>query len=455
MRTKLKAFGAAAAAAMILSGCNADPGALPLPGGADLGDNPIDVTIEFRDVLDLVPQSAVRVNDIAVGRVTDIKLKDWTAEVKIKLNNDVVLPANAVATIRQSSLLGEKFVSLAPPATGAAGRLSDNDRIALDASGRNPEIEEVLGAASLLLNGGGIEKVNTITKELNKALDGNEAEVKQFLRSSEAFLGQLDDNKQAIIGSLEKVDRLAIAANDQRDAITGALDELPEALRVLDEQRDDLVGLLKALERLGDTATEVVKASREDTVANLQSLTPILRNLTLASDDLAGNVSTLLTYPFPDIVVGDLFDAEYNAVKCDNDDELHQTPRSCTGDFFNLNININASADQLAGIIGVGLPGADSLGASTAAADDDDSLGLVELVEGLVPAAGSGQVPSLPGLPGLGNPDPQTSGEPAAGGAAPRPTLCSLLNLCRTAAGSVDRQVADLGDLLLRPEVTR
>ena len=47
---------------------------LPLPGGADVGAHPYTVTAQFTDVLDLVPQAAVKVNDVAVGRVQSITL---------------------------------------------------------------------------------------------------------------------------------------------------------------------------------------------------------------------------------------------------------------------------------------------------------------------------------------------------------------------------------------------
>ena len=63
----------AVVAALALSGCDFSVYSLPLPGGADLGDRPYKVTIQFRDVLDLVPQSAVKVDDVTVGRVDAIK----------------------------------------------------------------------------------------------------------------------------------------------------------------------------------------------------------------------------------------------------------------------------------------------------------------------------------------------------------------------------------------------
>ena len=190
--------------ALALTGCDFNVYSLPLPGGADLGDEPYAVTVEFNDVLDLVPQSAVKVDDVTVGRVEDIALDGYTAEVTVLLRDDVKLPDNAEAQIRQTSLLGEKFVSLAPPATGAAqGRLGDGDRIPLERSGRNPEVEEVLGAMSLLLNGGGVAQMKTISTELNKALEGRESNVKGVLDEIDTFMSQIDDNKESIVQAIE------------------------------------------------------------------------------------------------------------------------------------------------------------------------------------------------------------------------------------------------------------
>src|SRR5699024_6490453 len=55
---------------------------IPLPGGAELGDDPYRVHVQFRDVLDLVPQSGVPANNVRAGRVESIALADdgWTAD---------------------------------------------------------------------------------------------------------------------------------------------------------------------------------------------------------------------------------------------------------------------------------------------------------------------------------------------------------------------------------------
>ena len=83
--------------------------------------------------------------------------------------------------------------------------------IPLARSGRNPEVEEVLGALSLLLNGGGVAQLKTIASELNKALDGNEGSAKSVLTQVETLTGQLDDNKGEIVRAIESLNGLAIS----------------------------------------------------------------------------------------------------------------------------------------------------------------------------------------------------------------------------------------------------
>ena len=295
----------ACAGAMMLTGCDFSVYNLPLPGGADLGENPYSVRVQFRDVLDLVPQSAVKVNDVTVGKVDDIKLDGYNAEVTVLLHDDVKLPDNALAKIRQTSLLGEKFVSLEPPTTGASSnRLADGDLIPLDRSGRNPEVEEVLGAMSLLLNGGGVAQLKTISTELNNAFEGREGDVKSVLNQIDTFMGQLDENKGDIIQAIESLNRLAISIKEQRGSIELALDEMPAALASIDRQRDDLVKMLDALSELSSVGTEVIRQSKASTITSLQQLDPVLTKLAEAGDALPQALQVFLTYPFVDEVVG-------------------------------------------------------------------------------------------------------------------------------------------------------
>ena len=291
--------------AVLLSACDFSVYGLPLPGGPDTGENPISIKVEFADVLDLVPQSTVKVNDVSVGKVTAIDLEGYQALVTIELRRDVELPGNAVAELRQTSLLGEKFVELSAPEQGAiADPLEDGETIPIERAGRNPEVEEVLGALSLLLNGGGVAQLKTITQELNLALEGREESARSVLRQLRVFMGQLDENKADIVAAIESLNRLAIAAEKQLPTIDAALDELPSALESIDRQRDDLVEMLASLNDLSSVAVDVIRRSKDATITSLQRLDPVLSQLAASGDNFTNAFHVFLTYPFVDEVVG-------------------------------------------------------------------------------------------------------------------------------------------------------
>ena len=302
---RLKALLLVLVGCLALSGCDFDVYKLPLPGGTDVGDNPVTVKVMFHDVLDLVPKSTVKVNDVSVGQVTDIKLDGYTAEVTLKMRRDTKLPDNAIAEIRQTSLLGEKFVSLSPPPEGASSNpLSSGDVIPLEHTGRNPEVEEVLGALSLLLNGGGVAQMKTIAHELNVALEGREGSARSVLDQIKTLMTQLDDNKAAIVDAIDSLNNLAVSVRRQQGAIDSALEELPSALTSLDKQRDDLVRMLKSLDRLSGVGIRVIKASKDSTIETFRQLEPVLTELSASGDDFVKSFNVFLTYPFVDDVVG-------------------------------------------------------------------------------------------------------------------------------------------------------
>ena len=324
------------AGALALSGCSVYDA--PLPGGPDTGDNPIKVTVMFRDVLDLVPQSTVKVNDVSVGKVSKVTLKGYVAKVQITLPKDVDLPDNANAQIRQTSLLGEKFISLSPPKDPSNGKLSNNDVIGLDRTGRNPEVEEVLGALSLLLNGGGVGQLKTIVVELNNAFGGRESEIRSVLDQIRVFTGQLDKNKASIVAAIENTSRLAAELHKQDATIKKTLDDVPAALRSIDSQRADLVKLLKALTRLSSVGVRVIQASKESTINSLRDLAPVLDGFAKAGQNFPKSFQVFLTYPFVDEAVGRDPQVARN---------LHM------GDYTNLDVNLDVNLGALPALPGL------------------------------------------------------------------------------------------------------
>jgi phospholipid/cholesterol/gamma-HCH transport system substrate-binding protein len=316
MRRRLGSLVAIALVVPALVACDFD-GAydLPLPGSPVRADEAFTITASFADVLNVVPRSPVMVNDVVVGEVTEVERDGWAAEVTLLVRQDVEVADNARAEIRQTSLLGEKYVALVDPPRRAVGRLGDGDHIPLSSTGRNPEVEEVLGALSFLLSGGGVGQIRTISTELNKVMSGRTGRIRHLMRGLDDIVGSLDEQKDDIIAAMESINSLAKTLVREKRTIHEALDATGPALEVLNRQHRQLMTMLEALDELGRVGTRVIGATKEDLLATLRHLQPILQKLNETGESLPRGLSLLVSFPFPqeaaDTVLGDYANASF------------------------------------------------------------------------------------------------------------------------------------------------
>lgn len=299
---------------------------LPMPGAEGTGEGAYQVQIQMPNVTTLTQNSPVRVDDVDVGSVTDIVVQDWHALVTVSLNPEVRLPANAVARIGQTSLLGSNHVELAAPEEVAPeGQLEPGDVIPLARAGAYPTTEEVLSSLSVVLNGGGIAQLETITTELNAALTGREDAIRDLMPQ----LNELTTNLQAqtgdIIAAMEGLDRFGGQLADQRVVLENALDGIHPALTVLADRRENITRAITALGELSDVTQRVIDTSGENLKANLDALWPTLQQLADTGGNLAESLKILLTFPFP----------------------LKNLDKAIKGDYLNLFMTVDMTGKRL------------------------------------------------------------------------------------------------------------
>ena len=115
------------------------------------------------------------------------------------MRDDVVLPGSVIADFPEVSLVGEKDVALEARSGGRLWAARRRRRGPALSDGPNPEVEEVLGALSFLLSGGGVGQLGTITQELNNVMSGRTGRLRHLLGSLESVIGTLDQQKAQII----------------------------------------------------------------------------------------------------------------------------------------------------------------------------------------------------------------------------------------------------------------
>ncbi len=381
-RTAILAMGVALT--LGATGCQWDGlNSLPLPGADGTGEGAYQIRIQMPNVTTLTQNSPVRVDDVPVGSVSGIEVENWHALVTVSLNRDVKLPANAVAKIGQTSLLGSNHIELGPPTDAPPeGELKAGDVIPLDRAGAFPTTEQVLSSLSVVLNGGGVAQLETITRELNAALSGREDAIRDLLPQLNELTTNLQSQTGDIIAALEGLDRLGGQLAQQRVVLGRAIERIHPALTVLADRRANITNAITALGDLSDVTQRVISASGENLKANLASLEPVLQQLSDTGNNLVESLQILLTFPFP----------------------MKNIDKAIKGDYLNLFMTVDMTGKRLDSNWLTGTPlggrfgGVEGIVGSFAppTASDGGNPATGPL---LAPAPGQQPTPTIPGLP--------------------------------------------------------
>ncbi|BBY32642.1 mammalian cell entry protein [Mycolicibacter minnesotensis] len=302
MRTRsIRRLAALACTAVLLtSGCTFEGlNSLPLPGTVGTGSGAVTYQVQIANVGTLESNSPVMVNDVVVGAIRRMTVDNWHANVEISVRPDVVIPANAVAAVGQTSLLGSMHLALDPPLGEApTGRLQPGTTIALSKSSTYPSTEQTLSSLSVVVNGGGLTRIGDIVHNFNAALNGRQVQIRDLLTRMNTVVTMLDNQHDNIIATVSSLNRMAQTFAGQREVLTAALNRIPGALEVLNRQRPRLVTALDRLGGFSATANQLLNDSQADIVRNLENLEPTVRALADVGPDLMTALSYLPTYPY-------------------------------------------------------------------------------------------------------------------------------------------------------------
>ncbi|WP_221032223.1 MlaD family protein [Actomonas aquatica] len=211
-----------------------------LSGNALDEDKSYELTARFATIKELKAGDEVRMAGVAVGMVRKTQLNGRFAEAVLQIQDNIVVPADSVATIAMSGLLGSNYVSLtlgageaAPLDPGSVLRSQDTPDLNTVVSqigevGR--KVEEALSNFSGSLGGGGegggvMGKLNTMVDENSSRISTittNLEVVSQRLRDGEGTLGKLLSDEQGYTELIAAIEEIRGAATEARTFMSDA-----------------------------------------------------------------------------------------------------------------------------------------------------------------------------------------------------------------------------------------
>lgn len=286
--------------AMVLTSCGWRGIAnVPLPGGPGSGKDKMTIYVQMPDTLALNVNSRVRVADVYVGSVKKIELKNWIPTLTLDLQPGIKLPANAIARIGQTSLLGTQHVELDPPPNPSPEPLRNGATIPLKNSQSFPTTERTLASIATVLRGGGIPNLDVIQTEVTNILSGNADQIRDFLGKLNTFTDQLNQQRDDLTRAIDSTNELVKIIASHNDTLDRVLTEFPPLVQYLANSRDKLTGAVEALGRFGNVTATTLSEARADLDTNLQLLQRPLRQLGKAGPYLIDSLKLAITAPYP------------------------------------------------------------------------------------------------------------------------------------------------------------
>ena len=300
----LRALRRSAAVALLVAGASTGCAfgglnSMALPGVQGHGSGAQHFSVELANVGTLESNSPVMLSDVVIGSVGKMTVSNWHANVDIAVNAGVEVPANAVATVGQTSLLGSMHLALNPPVGQApTGRLAPGSSIPISDSSTYPSTEQTLSSLAVLVNGGGLGQIGDIIHNFSATMSGHEADIRDLIERLDHFAGALDRQRDNIVAAITEMNRTATTFAGQRDSIDRALNKIPPAIDVLIKERPKFVSALTKLGQFGDLSAGLVNDSGHQLVSDLIHIEPALRSLADIGPELNSAVAYASAFPY-------------------------------------------------------------------------------------------------------------------------------------------------------------
>ena len=233
-RTRAAAAVLVVVIATVLAGCGVQVVDLPLPGTRVSGQSR-ELRLEFSNVLNLPARSKVLLNGTKVGVLRDVGIGGTpgapVAVATVDVEASVRIPQGTRASLEQSTLLGDIYISLTVPSQdGDEPRLADGAVIPESRTTVTPAVEELLGGIASLANGGTLEKVQRTVDKANTAFPEDTTQRDTAIEVSRELVARLAQNQGPVGELLESLAVLARSAQVRGPDLAFSLDVGPERI---------------------------------------------------------------------------------------------------------------------------------------------------------------------------------------------------------------------------------
>ncbi|WP_082393329.1 MlaD family protein [Nocardia arizonensis] len=277
---------AAMSVAIACAGCSVGLEDYPLPAPG-MGNDTYTLFATFANALNLPTKAKVRLGGADVGEVAEMRVRDYTAVVSLRIDQDVSLPVGTRAELRTATPLGDVFVSVVPAAgaTADSPSLRDGDTIPLEATSAAATVEEVLTTAALLVNGGAIRNLTKVVNGMGAAVGERGDKLGALIDQTTELVRTLVARSEAIRTTLAETDRLAVLLNDRQRTIDEVIGAAGPALRTVADNTQQAMAVIQQIDGISRQMARFPSMQGTDTRSMIADINRVTFELNRAATD--------------------------------------------------------------------------------------------------------------------------------------------------------------------------
>ncbi len=262
------------------------------------------------------PGSKVTYNGVAVGRVTGVDAieRDGTTQAKLSLDVNpkyvALIPANAIAEVKASTVFGNKYVSFRSPPDPSKARISSADVI--DVSHVTTEFNTLFETLISISEKVDPVKLNLTLSAAAQALDGLGTKFGQSVVNANAVLDDINPQMPQIRSDVRQLSNLADVYIKASPDLWDFLDHAVTTARTLNEQQKDLDAALLASAGFGNTGGDVLERGSAYFIRGQQDLLPTSRLLDTYSPEFLCTIRNYATSTAKDSAGGNGYSIDFH-----------------------------------------------------------------------------------------------------------------------------------------------
>ncbi|MFJ4897578.1 MULTISPECIES: MCE family protein [unclassified Streptomyces] len=237
----------------------------------------------------------VKLRGVVIGQVRDISADGEGARLTLAIQPGKLdrIPADVTAQMLPTTLFGERFVALVPPAVPSADTLRAGAVIPQDRSSNAIELEEVLDNVLPLLTAVQPEKLSATLNAVSQALRGRGEKLGDTLVRLDAHLAKFNPQLPTLNADIKQLVKVSRVYGDAAPDVLDALTDFTTTSGTLADQQAQLADLYGSTNASAQDLTTFLQENKDNLIRLSATGRPTLELLAKYSDEFPCTLRTV------------------------------------------------------------------------------------------------------------------------------------------------------------------